>query len=493
MNNWIVLPIILPLLAGMVAVFFRQYPMAQRAVVLAGLLAAVAASLVLLDQVSNDGVQVLHVGGWQAPFGITLAADMMSALLVLTACIVGLACLLYAFGSIGKERERHYVYPIMMVLICGVNGSFLTGDLFNLFVFFEVMLISSYVLISMGGEKVQLRESIKYVLINMLSSTLFVMAIAYMYSIVGTLNMAHISERVAEAGQTGLMTTVSLLFLVVFGIKAALLLFIWLPDSYSNAPFAVSALFAALLTKVGIYSILRVFTLIFYHEPQVTHTLMIWMGALTMILGAMGAVSHWGIRKILAYNIIVSVGFVIFAVGISSEQALSGALYYLIHDMLAKALIFILGGTIISMAGTDRLLDIKGLIRYRPALGWLFLLGVLAVAGIPPLSGFVGKVMILQAGVEHGSYAVSVIGLLTSLLVLYSLMKVFIQSFWGETFIGEGEALSTGREALLPATILAILLIGLGLGAQWVLELIGNATDIMVQPALYIDAVLVAD
>jgi multicomponent Na+:H+ antiporter subunit D len=306
----------------------------------------------------------------------------------------------------------------------------------------------------------------------------------------GTLNMAHLYERVALAGQDGLMTTVSLLFLIVFAIKAALFLFFWLPGSYSAPPPAIAAIFAALLTKVGIYAILRVFTLIFYHQPQITHSVMLVLGGLTMIFGAIGAVAFWGIRKILAYNVIVSVGFIVFAIGVASGEALSGALYYLLHDMIAKALIFILGGAIIGIAGTDQLREITGLIRYRPMLGWLFLLSGLALAGVPPLSGFVGKVMILQGGVESGYYILSIIGLLSSLLVLYSVMKVFMHSFWGETLLIEGEQKETGKAALLPGSILAALIIGLGLGAEWVLHYIALAVETMMNPSQYINAVL---
>lgn len=490
MNNLIIFPIIIPLLTGIFLIFLRKHHRLQRWMSIISVILTLGITGYLIRLISLEGIQTLNVGGWEAPFGITLVADMLSTLLVLTTLVVCLACLLYTFDSIGKDRENYYVYPFILVLICGVNGSFLTGDIFNLFVFFEVMLIASYVLISLGGKKFQLRESLKYVLINMVSSTLFVVAIAYLYSITGTLNMAHISERVAAAAQDGLITTVSLLFLIVFGLKAALFLFFWLPDSYSAPHPAISAIFAALLTKVGIYAILRMFTLIFYHQPQITHSVMLWMGALTMILGAFGAIAHTGIRKILAYNVVVSVGFIVFGIGVASSASLSGALYYLIHDMIAKALIFILGAGIISIAGTDRLQDIDGLIRYRPLLGWLFLLSAMALAGVPPLSGFVGKVMILQGGVEQEYYTMAIIGVVTSLLVLYSVMKVFIQSFWGETLLSEGEEKATGKGALLPGSILAALIIALGIGANWVLGYIDQAVEIMQNPQLYIDAVL---
>lgn len=493
MSNLVVLPLVIPLVTAMILIFVRKSPYWQRGIGLVSVIAALTAAAALVHRVATEGIQTLHVGGWTAPYGITLVADMLSALLVLTTLIVALACLLYTWQSIGKEHERFYVYPLLFVLICGVNGSFLTGDIFNLFVFFEVMLIASYVLVTLGSTKAQLRQSIKYVLINMVASTMFVLAVAYLYSITGTLNMAHISERVAAAGQDGLLTTVSLLFLIVFGTKAALFLFFWLPGPYSVPPAAISAIFAALLTKVGIYAILRSFTLIFYHQPEVTHTAMMVMGALSMILGAMGAVAHWGIRKILAYNVIISSGFIVFGIGVASETSLSGALYYLLHDMIAKAWIFILGGAIISIAGTDRLRDIKGLIRYRPWLGWLFLLSVLAVAGVPPLSGFVGKTLILLGGVREEYFVMSVIGLATSFLALYSLLKVFVQSFWGETLLTAGEQHDTGMSALAPGMLLAALVIALGLGAEWVLAYIGQAVETMLNPELYIHAVLTVE
>ncbi|MBJ6360596.1 Na+/H+ antiporter subunit D [Paenibacillus sp. GCM10012307] len=490
MNNLVILPILLPLLTGILMFFIPRQIRLQQAMAVAGALITLGTSLLIVSSISDNGIQILNMGGWEAPFGITLVADMLAGLLVTTASIVTLVCLLYAFYATNQEQKKFYVYPLIMILLCGVNGSFLTGDIFNLFVFFEVMLISSYALISLGGGKIQLRETIKYVVTNIISSMLFVIAIAYLYSITGTLNMAHLSERVALAGQDGLITTVSLLFLIVFGLKAALLLFFWLPGSYSAPPAAIAALFAALLTKVGIYAIMRMFTLIFYHQSELTHTILVWMSALTMVLGAVGAIAYSDIRRILAYNVIVSVGFIVFGVAVASEAALSGSVFYLIHDMLAKALIFILGGAIISIAGTDKLREIPGLIRFRPTLGWLFFLSVLALAGVPPLSGFVGKVMILQGGVDQRYYVMAAVGILTSLLVMYSAMKIFINSFWGETLLSEGEEKSSGKGYLLPGSILAALLIGLGLGAEPMMEYVGQAVEVMLNPTLYIEAVL---
>lgn len=490
MTNLVVAPLLIPLLGAMLMMFVPHNIRVQKGLAVATAVLMLVASLLIVDNVSQHGIQVLYLGDWEAPFGIVLAADMLAALLVTASAVVTLACLLYAFGDLSDGHQRHYVYPFILILAAGVNGSFLTGDLFNLFVCFEVMLVASYVLISLGGQRAQLRESIKYIVVNMVSSTLFFAAIAYMYSITGTLNMAHLAQRVAEAGQDGLMTTVGLLFLIVFATKSALFLFFWLPGSYVVPPAPVAALFAALLTKVGVYTILRMFTLIFYHQPQITHQLLLWLAAITMILGALGAISHWDVRKVLAYNIIVSVGFIVVGVGVLHPAALAGSLYYLLHDMIVKALLYIIGGAVIAIAGTSKLREIKGLIRFRPALGWLFFIAVLAVAGVPPLSGFVGKLLILQGGVEQQFYGVVAVGLATSFLALYSLLKVFIQSFWGDSLLSEGEEKSTGTSALLPSGLLVLLVVGMGLGAEWVLEYVQQAAAVMVDPSLYIEAVL---
>lgn len=487
MSNLVVAPLLIPLFAGIVLVFIPGRLQLQKWLAGAGAFLTLVASIRLVGQVSQQGIQVLNLGNWEAPYGIALVADMLSSLLVATSSVVALACVLYGFGAFDEGRLRTYVYPFIMLLLCGVNGSFLTGDLFNLFVCFEVMLVASYVLISLGGERLQLREAIKYVAVNMLSSTVFFVAIAYIYSITGTLNLAHLSQRVALAGQDGLMTTVGLLFLIVFGTKSALFLYFWLPGSYRVPPGPVAALFAALLTKVGIYTILRMFTLIFYHQPEITHSAMVWLAAITMVLGALGAISHGHIRKILAYNIIVSVGFIVFGIGVVHRTALAGTLYYLMHDMIAKALIYIIG---LALAGTAQLGEGDESSPFRPWLGWLFLLTALAIAGVPPLSGFVGKVMILQGGVANNYYVMAGVSLLTSLMALYSLMKVFINGFWAEKPMGEDEPPSTGREALAPGVLLAALVIGLGLGADWVMDFVQQATEVMADPSIYIEAVL---
>ncbi|MEN3003095.1 Na+/H+ antiporter subunit D [Dehalobacterium formicoaceticum] len=495
MNNLIILPLLIPLGAGLMTAIFRKNILFQRIISILAVLLTCAASFFLISQVSSQGIQTLQLGGWPAPYGITFALDMFAALLILTASFVSLACLLFAIPSIGQERERYYFYPLYQFLMVGVNGSFLTGDLFNLFVCFEVMLLASYVLLSLGGTKPQLRESIKYILINTISSSLFLIAIAYLYRITGTVNMAHLSVLIAQAGQDGLITTVSLLFIIVFSLKAGLLLFFWLPGSYSTPPAAVRAVFGALLTKVGIYAIFRVFSLIFYHQPETTHLILGVMALLTMLLGGMGAMAYWDIHKILSYNVIISVGFIIAGFTAFSMEAIIGAIYYLMHDMIVKALLFLIGGAMIGITGTSKLKEMSGLIRYHPLLGWMFFIGAMALGGIPPLSGFIGKLIITQGILEKGAldpffYALAAAGLLSSLMSLYSVVKIFTNGFWGETLLSKDMEKISTKGLIFPCVLLTAISIFLGLGGEVLYPYLAAAAETLLNPQIYIEAVL---
>lgn len=489
MNNLLILPIIIPLITSLILIIFPKYLRIHKGLSWLAVISIGSTALILIKQITIDGIQTLQLGNWPAPYGISLVADMLAALLVLTTSIVVFCCLLYAFHTIGAEKEKSYFYPLVLLLLTGINSSFLTGDIFNLFVCFEVMLVASYVLISLGGAKRQLQESLKYLITNLIASTLFLVAIAYLYNIVGTLNMADISVRIASVGQSGLITTVALIFLIAFSLKAGLFLFYWLPGSYSAPPQVIAAIFAALLTKVGIYAILRIFTLIFYHDPQVTHLLIGIMAGVTMIFGALGAVAYEDIKRILTYNVIVGVGFLLAGLAAFNYEGLSGSIYYLIHDMMVKALIFLLGGTVIYYTQTSKIREVSGLIRLFPLLGWMFFIAALSLAGIPPFSGFIGKIFI-TSGTFAGNYLwLGAIGLFTSLMVLYSLMKIFMNCFWGYTNV----ALEKGEKhnaIMLPMLILTILTIALGLGAEGIASYVDLATNNLLNPSIYIEAVL---
>lgn len=491
MNNVIVLPLLIPLVTAVILIFSSKYVRVQRWISAVSIAVNLLVALFIVSQVNNEGIQTLHMGGWQPPYGIVFVADMLAALLVLTTLIVAAACLFYSFRSIGEEREKHYFYAFFQFLLAGVIGSFLTGDLFNLFVCFEVMLIASYALIVLGGTKRQLRETLKYMLINIISSTLFVAAVAYLYGTVGTLNMAHLSLRVAEVQQDGILSVIGLLFLIVFALKAGLFLFFWLPGSYSAPPAAVTALFGALLTKVGLYAIIRTFTLIFYHDTGGIHAVIGWMAAATIILGSLGAVAYKDLGRILNYNIIISVGFIAFGIATASSDSLNGAVFYLMHDMIAKALLFILGGIIIASAGVNKLSDMGGLMKRHPLVGWMFFIVALALVGIPPLSGFLGKVLIVRGGLSGGHYVLTGLALASSLAVLYSLIKVFMGAFWGESpRLQESKPVRIHKTAYAAAIGLTVMVIVLGVGSEWIYSYTSQAGAVLSDPSLYINAVL---
>ncbi|MBO2944294.1 Na+/H+ antiporter subunit D [Paenibacillus sp. F411] len=491
MNNWVVLPLLLPLVTAVILIFLSKKVRLQRGISLVSVLINLAVTVLLVGQISRDGIQTLYMGGWLPPHGIVFVADMFAALLVLITLAAAAASLLFAFRTIGEKREQYYFYPFVQFLLAGVIGSFLTGDLFNLFVCFEVMLISSYALIVLGGTKRQLRETLKYILINILSSTLFVAAMAYLYGAVGTLNMAHLSERVAEAQQGGMLNSIAVMFLIVFALKAGLFLFFWLPGSYSVPPTAVIALFGALLTKVGLYALIRTFSLIFYHDQGFTHSLIGWLAAATMLLGGLGAAAYNDIHRVLNYNVIISVGFIAFGLSVGTREAFDGTVLYLLHDMIAKALLFLLGGMIISAAGSSSLNQMGGLIKTYPAVGWMFFITALALVGIPPLSGFAGKLLIVSGGISAADYWLTGIAVFSSLMVLYSLMNVFIGAFWrDDPMLPAVERKKWPAPVYVSVTALLIIVLGFGLGAEWVYSFAGQAGEVLSNPSLYIDAVL---
>lgn len=489
MNNIIVLPLILPIIIGVILVFLRPYVKTQRVISLVTMLGMVGISLYILNKIQTEGILRVDFGGWEPPFGILFVADSFAMLFVLTANIVTAICLIYAFSSIGESHEKMFFYPFVLFLIAGVNGSFLTGDLFNLFVCFEVMLLASYVLVTLGGKKAQLRESIKYVVINILSSWFFLVALAYLYGTLGTLNMAHLSERVAEAGQGPLLTTISILFLIVFSLKAGLLLFFWLPGSYSAPPTAIAALFGALLTKVGIYALFRTFTLIFYHEPSITHTLIGIMAGVTLILGCIGAIAYKDVRLIASYNVVIAVGFILIGLAVATQVSFEGSIYYVMHDMIAKAMLFLIAGTMIALTGKTKINEISGLIRNYPLFGWMVFVVTCSLAGIPPLSGFVGKILVGQGAIESGSYILLALAFLSSIVVLYSLLRIFLNSIFGETIISLEDEVPLKKGMIIPIVLLAIGTISLGLGAEFISGYVSDAAHTLANPSVYIEAV----
>lgn len=495
MNNFLLLPIIIPFFFGMILMFGQKNLKYQRSFSLLGILLALASAISLLVKVKTDGIQTLTFGNWPVPFGITMVSDMVSAILVTTTLLIAFFIVWYGFGYITKERERFFYYPGIMFILTGVNGAFTTGDIFNLFVFFEVLLMSSYLLIVLGGEKQQFMGSIKYILINVISSALFVITVAFLYSVVGTLNMADIAIKIAEVNQPGIITVIAVMFLLVFGLKAAIFpLYFWLPTSYASAPIPVLTLFGALLTKVGIYAITRTYTLFFVHDLSYTHELLMGLAILTIIAGCIGALAYFDVKLIIIYNIVIAVGVILFGVSQMNEAALKGAMFYLIHDMLIKAALFMLIGIVIYITGTSDLRKMGGLMKKYPALGWFYLIAAFSLAGIPPLSGFVGKLLIVQGGFEAGSMWSSIFILASSLLVLLSVIRIFLYAFWGEeketNVVVDKKVYTT---LFVPTVLLVLVTVVYGVGTEWVTPFMDDATKLLNDPSIYIDAVMRGD
>lgn len=491
MSNLIILPILLPFIAGAVLIFFAKSSKIQRIISAVSVLALVGVAIYLAI-LAFQGTIVLEAGDWAAPYGIILVLDNLSALMILITSILAASSLFFAFGTISKKREKFYFYPFYFFLLVGVNGSFLTGDIFNLFVFFEVMLLSSYVLIVNGGTKYQLRESFKYVILNIFGSALFVMAVAWIYSITGTLNFAHLSERVAQLEQPGILTVVGVMFFIVFAAKGALFpLYFWLPRSYFGPPAALAALFGGLLTKVGIYAIIRVFTLIFYHEPLFTHKgLIVTVAGFTMLFGVLGAVSQYDFKRILSYHIISQVGYMVMGLGIFTPLAVAGAIYYIVHHMFVKTALFLLAGATEKITGTTNIKEMGGLIKSHPVLTWSFFIAAISLAGIPPLSGFFSKFPIILGGFQEGQWVISAVALLVGLLTLLSMMKIFGYVFWGENKLTDRQYSTSVTNLLIPIAPLVAFSVILGLAAEPIFTYSLHIAEQILEPSNYVDAVL---
>lgn len=428
------LPIILPFIAGVIMLFIGKRPIPHRMVSAVTGLMMVGIAAFNIYYVYKNGAMVTFISNWSAPFGISVVYDMVAALLVFTTSIVMFFVVIYSFQSIGYERERYYYYPMVMFMITGINGAFTTGDIFNMFVFFEVFLLASYVLITLGSRKIQLQEGFKYLVVNIVSSNFFLVGLAYLYSVTGSLNMADIHIKLSNYdGSLAIMTLVAVVFIFVFATKAGLFpLYFWMPGSYSAPPMPVIALFGALLTKVGVYAIARTFSLFFTSDTAYTHQVLLLLALLTIVAGCIGALAYTDMKKVIIYNIMIAIGVIIVGFSMMDYAGTIGGMYYLIHDMIIKAALFLLIGFIIYRTGKNDAADLGGLIKQHPVVGWTFFIAGLSLAGVPPFPGFFGKLYIVESAFDNGHTFSAIIVLLSSLIVLYSIMKVFIKVFWGE-------------------------------------------------------------
>ena len=497
-DTLLITPLLAPFLAAIFGLLFFQSLAAQRVCALLGPLGLSIAGLMLVVVVHDGTVITSQIGNWRAPFGITFVADRLSAVLVLLTGIMGMCASLFSLASIDIQRKNFGYYPLLNLLLMGVSGAFLTGDMFNMFVWFEVLLIASFVLMALGSGRAQLEGAMKYVTINLLASTLFLTALGILYAEAGTLNMADLAQILPTLAHPGLITTLAVMFMIAFGIKAALFpLFFWLPASYHTPPAAVSAIFAALLTKVGVYALMRSFTLIFIQDPAYTHTLLLIFAALTMITGSLGALAQTELRRILSFLVIGHIGIALVGLAVGTAESLAGTLFYLIEDMVVLTALFLLSGIIEHYGGgRGDLKGLGGLYNKAPGLTILFFIPAFSMAGIPPLSGFFAKLSLIKSGLAAEHYLIIGIMLFASVLTLIAISRIWSEVFWKpapESGLGAGPVRMNIRGTILlwgPLVLLAALVIGLGLGVGPVYSYALGAGQQLADPVDYVRAVL---
>ncbi len=491
MNALLAFPLAVPLVGAAISIIVRRLTV-QRVVSFIALATSLAASIAIVATVViDDSIAVTRLGGWPAPVAITLVADRLSALLLVVAVAMVSLVLAFAIGQRAADERSPFYHPVYLVLCAGIAQAFLAGDLFNLFVAFELLLMASYVLLTLEGTDSQIRSGTTYVVLNVVESTVLLTAIGLIFAATGTVSMADLPARLAELPD-GVRSGLNLLLLVAFGIKAAVFpLFFWLPDAYPTAPSSVTAVFAGLLTKVGVYAMLRTETLLF---PGGHSTLLLWIAGATMIIGVLGAISHSEMKRILSFHIVSQIGYMVMGIGLGGEAALAATVFYLLHHIPVKTSLFLVQGIIERDTGSTFFRDVGGLARRSGPLAVLFLLPALSLAGLPPFSGFLAKFGLVRAGFDAQSYVIVGVALLASLLTLVSMTKIWTGVFWGDVH----PAADAERRGLLRRYPLmsgsAVVLVG---GTLAIAALAGplyaycvGAGAQLVDPSVYIEAVL---
>ncbi|MCW8334432.1 Na+/H+ antiporter subunit D [Vibrio sp. SCSIO 43135] len=492
----LLMPVLIPMLAAALSMVLWKHQTLQRWISVFSNFALLIAAVTLFNTVYNDGIQVITLGGWEAPFGISLVADLLAVVMVTVSAVVAFCISIYALATMTEEHEKFGFYPLLHLMLAGVVGSFLTGDIFNLYVWFEIMLVASFGLLILGGERSQMEGALKYVTLNLLSSALFLSAIGLLYAYAGTLSIADLGQKLAGSDNPEVVTVISLLFLVAFGIKAAAFpLFFWLPASYHTPPVAISAVFAGLLTKVGVYALYRVFSVVFVGDLAFTHnTLLMWMGIFTMVTGVLGAAAQYEVRRILSFHIVSQIGYMILGLALFTPLAILGGVFYLFHHIIVKTNLFLIGGVMHRLHGSYQLDRLGGLYKSAPFLAILFAIPAMSLAGIPPLSGFFAKFVVIKAGIEAKEWIGVIASLAVGLLTMYSMIKIWAEAFW-KKLPEDAETLPPMSDSerlclYLPIILMAILTVTIGINAQWFVELASMTADQILDPQQYIQAVL---
>jgi multicomponent Na+:H+ antiporter subunit D len=506
MENQLVFAVLIPLIAAVAILLLRNQMRLVRIVAFSGSLMSVLMAAWVMNGVLAKGMWVTNIGGWPPPFGITLAVDLFGALMLFVATSVAFLVLIFSFAAIDETRQTVGFYALYQFLVMGVCGSFITGDLFNLYVFFEIMLISSFGLMTLGGERAQLEGGLKYVVINMVSTILFISTLGILYGTMGTLNLADLSQKISQAPDQ-LVVVLASMFTVAFGIKAGLFpLFFWLPASYHTPPAAISALFAGLLTKVGIYALIRVFTLLFSENNLYLPQALMIIAGFTMVTGVLGAVAQYDFRRLLSFHIISQIGYMLMGLAMFTPLGIAGAIFHIIHNMIVKTNLFLISGIVEQQKGTARLKKLGGLLQVQKGLAILFFVSAMALAGIPPLSGFFSKFMLVRAGLEINNYIIVAVSLFVSILTLFSMTKIWNEVFWKpepdeKTNIPliapdnpEKPAFVPNKKVgwllFFPVVILTIVSVGIGFGAEGFYSLVLRAAETLLDSNAYVTGVL---
>lgn len=500
MTQQIVLyPLLLQLFLSILLMFFWNKIGWQKIISIVGSVIGVAVSVWLFAHILENGTQTVQAGNWKAPFGIIFVADTFAATLVLLTSISGLAVASFSSASVVAARLRFGYFPIFHFLLLGLNGAFLTGDIFNLYVWFEIIIISSFVLITLGGEKAQVEGAVKYFTLNILSSIIFLTAIAVLYGLTGALNMADLSVKVAAIENRGLVELTAMLFLIAFGTKAAAFpLYFWLPASYHTPPSAVSAIFAGLLTKVGVYALIRVFTLIFIGDAFLENIILV-MAILTLFSGGLGALVQNNLRKVFSYLIICHIGYMIAGLALFTEVAIAGAIFYLIHDIVIKTNLFMVSGLMYRIRATNSIKAMGGLYKDYPKLSLLIAIPLFSLVGIPPLSGFWPKISLLNASFTAQQWWLVGAIIFASLITLFIIAKIWAGIVWKDK--PQTEIKSNFRyfadlskinktQMIAPIVLLSLVSLYIGFGAEHIQQLSSRIAIELMDHQQYIDAVL---
>lgn len=489
---WLALPVVLPLLSAVVCL--PGGARWQQGIASVGGFLTLLASIGLFVVVRTSGIVALSVAGWPAPFGIVLVADLLSALLLLVTSSLAWLTLIYSRHGIDAEPPQLGYFALVLLLEAGVHGALLTGDVFNLYVWFEVLLMASFVLLTLGGTRGQLEGGLKYVTLNLLASAFFLSGVGLLYGQAGTLNLAHLAlVSGSYADSLPWLAGLALLFLA-FGVKAAVFpLFGWLPASYHTPPVAVTALFSALLTKVGVYAMLRVGTLLLPEPPNGFSGVVLTVAALTMITGVLGAVAQSEMKRLLSFHIVSQIGYLVMGFGLGTVAGLAGTIFFFVHVIVAKAALFFTTGVVERRLGSTYLPSVGGHYARDPALATAAFISAMALAGLPPFSGFVAKLQLVSAGLSAGAYGTVGAAVVVSLLTLFSMSKIWAEAFWKDPPGGYAPEPWTHAIPItmrVPVFVLAAVNLLLGFCAAPLLGLAHESAEQLLNPALYARSVL---